>query len=256
MRMPFQIPVEQESIMGMIHIPENGIKKHVMIMCYGFNGYRSDVHRIAVKFGEFLETKGLPLVRFDYRGQGISEGDMNNVSLDSRVNDVCAVIDFVKGCFNDEHLSISLIGFSDGARIASMAALREEDVADIILWNPIFETLNSSYSQKQYGRKKNSMFRNAKHGKWSYQYYGLPVNITYLSELVEGNSLSCLTNCSCKKFCIWGENDRFTKDSRDSLNPLMDKVDIVPSAGHLFFGSVSENLVFEKTFSFIKDRYE
>ena len=239
--------------MGMINIPERGIKKHAIIMCYGFNGYRSDVHRIAVKLGEYFELKGVPLIRFDYRGQGISDGEMNDVSLQSRVKDVCAVIDFIKGCFNEEHLEITLIGFSDGARIASMVA-NVINISNIILWNPIFETGNSSYSQKENGRKKNNMFRNKKNGKWSYQYYGLPVNISYLKELVEGNSLSCLISSSCSKYCIWGENDRFTKDSRKELTSIFDKVDIVPMAGHLFFGNVNELLVFEKTYNFIKDK--
>lgn len=252
MRMPFQIPVEQDHIMGIINIPENGIKKHIVIMCYGFNGYRSDVHRIAVKLGDYLELKSIPLVRFDYRGQGLSEGEMNDVTLESRVNDVCSVIQFVQGCFNDEHVKITLIGFSDGARIASLVA-NTIDVQNVILWNPIFETKNSSYSQKENGRKKNNMFRNAKSGKWSYQYYGLPVSIGYLNELVNGDSLSCLINSTCNKFCIWGENDRFTKETRDDLIHLFNKTELVPLSGHLFFGKENENLVFEKTYNFLKD---
>ena len=180
---------------------------------------------------------------------------MNEVTLESRVKDVCSVVNFFKGCFNDNNLEITLIGFSDGARIASMVA-NTIGITNVILWNPIFETKNSSYSQKENGRKKNNMFRNVKNGKWSYQYYGLPVNINYLKELVEGNSLSCLINSSCSKFCIWGENDRFTKDTRNELIPIFDKYEIIPLAGHLFFGKDNEELVFNNTINFIMNTYE
>lgn len=251
MRIPFQIEVKQDSIMGIMHIPEKGMKRHAVIMCYGFNGYRSDVHRIAVKFGEFLEQKGIVLVRFDYRGQGISEGEMNDVSLERRSKDVCSVVDFVKGCFNDQGLPITLIGFSDGARIASLVA-EKINVCSVIFWNPIFETNNSSYSQKEKGRNKNSMFRNEKNKKWSYQYYGLPVNINYLRELVEGNSFSSLLSANCFKYCIWGAEDRFTKDIRNNFIGIFSEEVLIPKAGHLFFGDKSEQLVFENSYAFVK----
>lgn len=250
MRIPFQIPVEQEDILGIMSIPENGIKKHVALICYGFNGNKSDVHRISVKFGDYLENKGIPFIRFDYRGQGLSEGEMNETTLKSRVKDVCSVIEFIKGCFNSEHLAISLIGFSDGARIAAMVA-EKIPVSNVIFWNPIFETQNSSYTKQEDGRKGNNMVRNIKSRTWSYQYYGLPVNITYLQELVEGNSIASLLETDCKKYSIWGEQDSFTIDSRKELSKLIGQYDIIPSAGHLFFGKESEEAVFDKTYSFI-----
>lgn len=251
MRIPFQTIRKQEIISGIVHIPENGIKNHVVIMCYGFNGCRSDVHRIAVKLGDFLEKRGIILVRFDYRGQGNSQGDMNNVTIQERVDDVCTIISFMQGCFNNSNLPISLIGFSDGAKIASMVTAHQK-IKSLILWNPIFGTRNSSYSQKENGRKANAIFRNKRNGTLSYQYYSLPINIHYLNELVDENSISYFENNDCHKFCVWGGDDKFTKENRDSFIRMMDDYFIVPNAGHLFFGKENELLVFESTYKFIK----
>lgn len=251
MRIPFQTVKKQEIISGIIHIPENGIQKNVVIMCYGFNGCRSDVHRIAVKLGSFLEKRGIVLVRFDYRGQGNSQGDMNNVTIQTRVDDVCTVISFIQGCFNDSNLPISLIGFSDGAKIASMVTAYKK-IKSLILWNPIFGTRNSSYSRKEKGRMANAVFRNKKSGTLSYQYYGLPINIHYLNELVDENSFLYFEKNDCHKFGVWGGDDLFTKGTRDSLIRMMDDYYIVPNAGHLFFGKECETLVFESTYRFIK----
>lgn len=254
MRIPIQFEVEQMTVMGILHIPENGIKlRHIVVMCYGFNGYRSEVHRMSVKFGDFLAARGIATVRLDYRGQGISEGAMEDVCLASRVKDICGAIDFIRGCFDDPLLPVDLIGFSDGARIAAKAA-EYRAVNALIFWNPIFETKSSEYSKSARGRRKNTMFRNVKSAKWNYLYYGLPVNTTYLQELMKGLSVDSLANNSCKKYCIWGADDRFTKETRSSFEPFVDAQSIIGDAAHLFFGEKSEQAVFEATYGYLIDK--
>lgn len=241
MRIPFQISVEQQQLSAMLHVPEDGLKsKQIVVMCYGFNGYRCDVHRIGLKFSEYLEQWGMASVRVDYRGQGNSLGQMEYVDFSTRTKDIISTIDFLQGVFNNPCLDIALVGFSDGARIA-IEVQKKQPIKTIVFWNPILSTQNTPYTSKTKGRKNNSVFRNSKNKQLYYSYYGLPVSISYLSQLTD-SSFEDFKKCNCDKYCVWGKDDSFTANTREILMDYVKEYYLVEEAEHLFFGEKLKTL--------------
>ena len=101
MQIPIQIEVERTPVLGMLHIPENQAPGSPMIlMCYGLNGNRVDNNRISVSLGVHAEKTGVILSRFDYRGLGISGGEFQQISLDTKMQDSIEMAQFLDACMN------------------------------------------------------------------------------------------------------------------------------------------------------------
>lgn len=255
MRVPFQVEVRQQVINGMMHIPEKkSFVNKVVIMCYGLNGNRTEEHRMSVKLGDKLIDEGVIFVRFDYRGQGISCGEMNNVNFMSRVEDVGAIINFVRGCFNYENNEYYVIGFSDGARIVPQVCMNNEQICMAILWNPIFTMENSPFMKtNSVNTNQNKLITNITNNKKCYQLYGLPISIEYLREIKsKKTSYNEFINLECKKICIWGDNDQYSKIYREKMCEREEVFNyIVKDATHLFNGKIAENEVIDVTMQYI-----
>ncbi|MBD2847465.1 alpha/beta hydrolase [Paenibacillus sp. IB182496] len=119
----------------------NDIKDTILVYCYGFNGERSDRHRMAVKLSRQLKVTSIAVLRFDYLGLGISDGDFVNVTLKTKLKDTLAVIRFIERRI-PQISNIIFLGFSDGASIA-MASLTEYagrlNILGLLLWSPVLQ---------------------------------------------------------------------------------------------------------------------
>lgn len=250
MRVPFQVEIYKDKINGIMHIPEHKFMNTIVFMCYGFNGNRSEEHRLSVKLGDALNEIGVILVRSDYRGQGISSGEMYDVDFNSRVEDITAVINYLRGCFNHTKNKFYVVGFSDGARIVPGVCIKNPCVNGAILWNPIFSMHNSLYMVSGKGVDSgNKLITNINTHKKCYQLYGLPIKLEYLSAIKNDTSAyECYINLNCEKYCIWGMKDEYSRLERDLL---VGKKGIhhffVEEAGHLFNGQQNEVTVINAT---------
>ena len=255
MRVPFQVEVHQQVVNGMMHIPEKKrFVNKVVIMCYGLNGNRTEEHRMSVKLGDKLINEGVTFVRFDYRGQGISCGEMNEVNFASRVEDVGAVIDFVRGCFNYENIEYYVIGFSDGARIVPQVCINNEKIRTAILWNPIFSMENSPFMKtNSVSTNENRLITNITNNKKCYQLYGLPISIEYLRDIrSKKTAYDEFAGLECEKICIWGEDDQYSQMYRETMCEKKGVINyIVKDATHLFNGKIAEDEAMYVTMQYI-----
>ena len=211
MRVPIQINSMNKTLLGVFHIPNTQCKRiKVIIMCYGLNGNRVEQHRMCVKFGEVCEKNNINLVRFDYTDVGVSEGDFGYSTLSNRVTNVIDVVDYVRGCFNQE-IDIYLVGFSDGAKIAANSFLELKCCKGIILWNPI---INIGTGQIKNENRMNNRLKIDRSTKKPYKpLFGLKLNLQMIRELMKDKSME-LMKCSYKKLFVFGEKDAFTSEIR------------------------------------------
>lgn len=114
----FSVGINGEVIHGIVDMPGDaaaGANK-AMIFLHGMGGYRTGPHDMFVAFARRLTGLGYHCVRFDFRGKGFS-GDMErSASYASMMEDVEAIITYVR-----EELGIhdvSITGICIGAKFA------------------------------------------------------------------------------------------------------------------------------------------
>lgn len=258
MRIPFQVENKKNVIMGMLHIPDK-VKwvNKIVLMCYGFNGDRTEEHRMSIKIADKMSAHGIIMARVDFRAQGISSGDISQISLQTRCDDIKGVLDFIEGCFGakNQDRKYYLIGFSDGARIAVevIQSGKNIKVGAVILWNPVFSLDDIDISEGDTVENPENMFiKNVSNKKRNFQMYGLPINLKYLSQLKKGTSYEDYLKLECDKFCIWGSEDEKTKNIRKQVyNESSIQNYVLVGAKHLFNDRQHEEMVMNKTIEYI-----
>ncbi|MCA9486531.1 alpha/beta fold hydrolase [Candidatus Woesearchaeota archaeon] len=91
--------------------------RDAIIMCHGFSG--SSSNGILSQIAQALSKKYV-VCRFDFRGQGASEGDFYDSSITLELEDLSFVVDYVKKKYSPKNLI--LLGHSFGSAIAFLYA--------------------------------------------------------------------------------------------------------------------------------------
>ncbi len=91
-----------------------------VVTLHGWGGNGAGPHRILVRLTRALASRGLPCIRFDFSGRGLSEGAPHAVSLDGMIADALAAeahLRSVSGC-----VEIAWAGICSGGNVAIGAA--------------------------------------------------------------------------------------------------------------------------------------
>lgn len=124
------------SLYGILSLPEKSISRGVLIVVGGPQ-YRVGSHRQFLLLARNLASHGVPVMRFDYRGMGDSEGD---VRIFDEVNDDLhtAVNHFFESVPHVNELVI--LGLCDAASAALFYAHQDARISGLILLNPWVRT--------------------------------------------------------------------------------------------------------------------
>ena len=127
-----QFTCQGQSLVGIIDVPERPHARGVLVISGGPQ-YRVGSHRHYTLLARLLAPRGIPVMRFDYRGMGDSEGEPRN--FDGVEEDIRAAI---KEFFMQmpDLKEIVLWGLGDGATAASLYAHTDERVRGLVLLNP------------------------------------------------------------------------------------------------------------------------
>ena len=90
-------------------------------------------HRPFLVLSDYLTRHGIAVLRVDDRGTGGSSSGTPNATSENYAGDVVAGIDFLKSRKEINVRQIGLIGHSEGAMIAPMAAIRSKDVSFVVM---------------------------------------------------------------------------------------------------------------------------
>jgi exosortase A-associated hydrolase 1 len=127
---------EGSRLYGVLSLPDAPAKRGVLIVVGGPQ-YRAGSHRQFTLLARSLAARGIPAMRFDYRGMGDSEGarrdfDSTNADLRAAVNRFFACVPGLA--------EVVLWGLCDGASAASFYAREDRRVAGLVLLNPWVRT--------------------------------------------------------------------------------------------------------------------
>ncbi|AJQ26590.1 alpha/beta hydrolase [Pelosinus fermentans] len=238
MQVPVQIYAKGRNLAGVIHIPSvRAIGAPIIIMCYGLNGDRVEVHRMSVFAARRAAQLGITFIRFDYSGLGLSDDEFWHSSINTKVEDVLAVIDFVKGCFQTENPTLVLLGFSDGGRVACRIANICKEVSGLAMWNPMFSAMppilpNSGFVPK--------FVREPQTREFVYPFFGLWMGSEYVRDINSSMNIEEFNTYDKDKLLIFGGDDLYSKETREQIirdpSNLTTNVKIIsiPGANHLF----------------------
>ncbi|KAK9059600.1 hypothetical protein SSX86_020304 [Deinandra increscens subsp. villosa] len=113
-----------EKLVGLLH--ETG-SKEIVILCHGFPATKE--YNMMVELASALEKQGISAFRFDFSGNGESEGLLEFGSFRKEVDDLHAVVQHFTSTNRDVG---AIIGHSKGANVVVLYASLHYDVPTII----------------------------------------------------------------------------------------------------------------------------
>lgn len=123
-------------LFGMVHRPRVSNGSNVgAVFCHPMGWEKTFSYRAYVEFSRFLALRGVSSCRFDAFGFGDSDGDSEDATIRSQVDDVLAAIEWLGatvGCSR-----FVLIGVRLGAAIAALAAESHKAVEGLVLVSPV-----------------------------------------------------------------------------------------------------------------------
>jgi exosortase A-associated hydrolase 2 len=131
---PFFFDGRSARLFGVLH--ENGPARGVpFVFCHPFGEEKLWTHRVFVSFARRLAQRGHPVLRFDYTGNGDSEGDFSATSVTTTEADIQTAIEMLKARLSAPR--VALLGLRLGATLAARVADARDDVDRLVLWSPI-----------------------------------------------------------------------------------------------------------------------
>ena len=134
---PFLLQREAFSLFAVAHEPVGSRSGDVFVFVHPLAEEKLWTHRVFVAYARQLTAHGHAVLRFDLLGNGDSDGDFSECSVESAIADVgCAVAEAKRRWRSPR---VNLLGLRFGATLASLTAERHDDIERLILWAPIVD---------------------------------------------------------------------------------------------------------------------
>jgi uncharacterized protein len=116
---------------------------HAAVVCHPHPLFGGTLHnKVVFHAMKALHSFGFPVLRFNFRGTGLSEGE--HAKGDGEVDDVRAALDWLD---HESHLPLIFAGFSFGAAVGLRAACPDHRVTAVIsLGTPVAAVDNRHYT--------------------------------------------------------------------------------------------------------------
>lgn len=124
------------NLFGVLHLPKQKIKNTAFLFCHPFGEEKLWTHLIYVNFARELAHRGYPVLRFDYMGNGDSDGNFKDSSVETNLSDIHCALQVLREKVGSSSW-LGLIGLRFGATLAALAAENESGINRLVLWEPI-----------------------------------------------------------------------------------------------------------------------
>ena len=202
----------------------------VAILLHGLNTDRSWCDDIAW----FLAENEIASVRFDFSGNGKSDGEQTDMTISSLTNDTLAILDYVESLDFTDPDNIFMVGKSMGGVAATLASqTRGDEIKAMCLWYPGFGVT----LQTRFGYFLGEVFNPADPPE-TLEIAGFTYGRDYLTESIQTDLVTPMSQYDRPVLIIHGD--------RDFITPLVFSfwaayqfpdcdVHVVPGGGHGFF---------------------
>jgi len=175
-----QFQFEGIVIRGIEHVPETKtpFPCPVVLMIPGLGGAMGGPHRMLLEISRLLEKMGIASVRFDFLGNGESDGIFSQSTLTNQTRQTLLIMDHLKRDQRFDNSRMSLLGFSMGGLVAAMSAGYSSTLVNrLILLSPTFNLPFIARSIKS----------NNPVGVDEYNYYGNRFGPEFLEDIIQTN---------------------------------------------------------------------
>jgi alpha/beta superfamily hydrolase len=154
------------SLFGVLHEPAGGTDAGVVVVCAPLWREAIRAHRVLRQLGVRLAKLGHAALRFDYSGAGDSAGESEHGDVDVWLADVAAALDEARR--RRPVARVTLLGLRFGATLAALAAARRDDVARLVLWEPVVDGaryLHAGAAEHRAWRERYAAWRRLRRGE-------------------------------------------------------------------------------------------
>lgn len=144
-----------QKLSAIFHRPEEDTEK-IIILTHSFKGHKS-YQPIFTEFPKHICDEGYAVIRFDCWGSGESEGEFQDSSITTQVEDLEDVIEYAR---SEGYSDICLAGLSLGTSVSIMAY--DESIKCLLLWSPVFHQMGLYERYKDEVLKKGYIIRTQK----------------------------------------------------------------------------------------------
>jgi uncharacterized protein len=142
-----------DRLLGILHVPSSNPRPLGVLVVVGGPQYRAGSHRQFVLMARALAAAGYPVLRFDHRGIGDSDGAPR--SFEALDHDIRAALDALYVEFPRLRGTV-IFGLCDGASAALMYCRQDPRLAGLIIANPWVHSeagAAKAYVKHYYGRR-------------------------------------------------------------------------------------------------------
>ena len=157
---PVSFSTTEGTLRGIIQYPASS-PIGCIITCHGlFSSKDSDKF---ILLGECCAREKFVLLRFDFRGCGESDGEMQDTTITGRREDLDGAVAFMKHYLPSSTHKVGLLGSSLGGFIALLAASHCTSIKAVVTWaTPFsFEELRKAVKQNTETRLRDDFFTDA-----------------------------------------------------------------------------------------------
>lgn len=135
---PFFFRNNRYHLYGVLYEPIENVRKEGFVFCDAFAEEKLWSQRVMVAFATLLAKRGYWVLRFDYMGNGESEGDFERSTLSTMISDCrCAVHTLLRTVGSLR--KVNVLGLRLGATVAAHAARMEQNIDKLIMWAPLID---------------------------------------------------------------------------------------------------------------------
>lgn len=235
--------VGRERLTGMLHVLDGGQPTHgfpSVVMLHGLGGDRSEYGRLFTLASRYFALSGLASLRFDFRGNGDSDGDHAEMTITREVEDTFAAFDYIRDLPEIDPQRVSLLGFSVGGLVAALAA-QHAAPHRLALWSPTLPP--ELLKLLPFGQLPATVT----------EFKGMGVGRNLLAELPRLDPLRAMASAGRVTHVFQGEHDEHSPlaSGRAYAEAANAPYSVVPRVGHHFEHIGAREALFEGTLRFL-----
>lgn len=237
-----------KELWGILSLPAEGSDFPGLIICHGFNQTCSQ--RKFVELARVLAGNGIAVFRFDFTGQGNSEGALEEISITDEVED----LELAFGIFSlDNRLNkkrITIFGHSLGALIAVLFQKKYKKAKTLILLSPALhqkELMKEWHITEEIELWKKQRYLDTPKGR---------IGIQYFEEATEKGWSESASQIEIPTLIIYGKEDddvpvKYTEDVFRKISGEK-KLEIIENADHHFESFQAKNELITLSLAWLK----
>jgi len=194
----FRVPVEAGThVHAYIARPTPIRKKRTLfIFSHGFSVDGTESYRLFIELSNILSSLGYPSILFDYRGSGYSDLGFEDMTFDTELADLNAIVDFSHKIFPKHQ--IALWGMSFGCSLVASIASQRSDIAFMILW---------CLSAELYNRYREKLGPEIEERGYTYIDKGFKVKREFLESLKNRDIYAAIRDAAIPCLLVHGDAD-------------------------------------------------